>query len=303
MRRPPSGEQLELRSDDQHAVVVEVGAGLRAYTAGERDVIDGYAVDQQCAGGRGQILLPWPNRIRGGRYDWEGEELQLAITDVEHGSAIHGLLAWRNWAVARHSDCAVTMSHVLHPTPGYPFELELEVTYELGEGGLSLTTAALNASDRSCPFGAGFHPYLVAPGLELIDDCEVRLPAASHELVDEHLIPYADEAVTGTPYDFRTARTFADTQLDTCFLDLERDEDGIVRASIAGPAGTTTVWADSSYGFFQAYSGDTLAPPERRRALALEPMTCAPNAFVTGEGLITLAPGARFEARCGIVPS
>jgi aldose 1-epimerase len=303
VRRPPSGEQIDLHHREHHAVIVEVGGGLRAYTLGERRIIDGYGPERICDGSRGQVLVPWPNRLRDGRYEWEGAELQLDISDVKLHNAIHGLAAWRNWTVTGRSDASVVMRQVLHPTHGYPFELELEVSYELGEDGLTVTITALNASERACPYGAGFHPYLAPPGLELIDGCEVRLPAASYQLADERMLPYANASVTKTPYDFRSARALGDVALDHCFLDLEHDGEGIARASISGPAGTTTVWADSTHRYLQLYSGDTLAAPERRRGLAIEPMTCAPNAFVSGDGLVRLEPGERHISRCGITPS
>ena len=68
----PSGEQLELSFGERRAVVVEVGAGLRTYAIGGREVLDGYAADEMCASGRGQVLLPWPNRIEDGSYEFDG---------------------------------------------------------------------------------------------------------------------------------------------------------------------------------------------------------------------------------------
>ncbi len=302
--RPFSGEQIELRHGDHHAVVVEVGAGLRTYDLGERRIIDGYAIDELPSGSRGQILMPWPNRLRDGRYEWEGRTLQLDITDKEHHNAMHGLLAWRNWRVAERDDARVVMSHVLHPEPGYPFELAAQITYELGDGGLTVTASATNEGETAAPFGYGFHPFLAPPGCELIDDCEIRLPAQSVELVDGQLIPYAQAPVAGTDLDFCEPRVVGEVVLDHCFLDLLRDSDELARATISGPAGTTTLWSDPACPFLQVYTGDTLEQVGRRRGgLAVEPMSCAPNAFVSGDGLIRLAPGERFVAVCGISPS
>ena len=90
---PPSGEQYELVFGDQHAVVVEVGAGLRTYG----DVLDGYAVDEMCTSGRGQVLAPWPNRIADGVYEFDGKSYQLALTDPSEHGAIHGLARWASW--------------------------------------------------------------------------------------------------------------------------------------------------------------------------------------------------------------
>jgi aldose 1-epimerase len=303
MSRPFSGEQIDLRHGDHHAVVVEVGAGLRRYELGERKVLDGYGIAELPAGSRGQVLVPWPNRVRDGRYEWEGRTLQLDITEVANHNAIHGLLVWSNWTVAERDAARVVMAHDLHPSPGYPFDLRLEMTYELDDGGLTLTATAVNEGDSECPFGFGFHPYIAAPGAEVIDECEVKLPADSVQLVDEQMIPYAHEPVAGTAFDFRVPRPIGQTVLDHCFLGLSRDSDQLARATIAGPAGTTTLWSDAACSYLQVYSGDTLVPALRRRGLALEPMSCPPNAFASGEGLVRLAPGERYVGRCGISPA
>ena len=59
----PSGAQIEIALGDQRAVVVEVGGGLRAYSAGGRELVDGYGPHEMCASGRDQGLIPWPNRL------------------------------------------------------------------------------------------------------------------------------------------------------------------------------------------------------------------------------------------------
>jgi aldose 1-epimerase len=62
--------------------------------------------------------------------------------------------------------------------------------------------------------------------------------------------------------------------------------------TLKNPAGgrEVVVWMDSSYRYVQVFSGDTLPVAHRRRGLALEPMTCPPNAFRTGTDLIVLQP-------------
>src|SRR5262249_52882032 len=97
-------EQLEIHAGDQRAVVVELGAGLRAYSANGDDLLDGYAVDEQCSSGRGQMLMPWPNRIEDGSFEFAGNSYQLALTEPEHGNAIHGLVRWVPWSVAERAD-------------------------------------------------------------------------------------------------------------------------------------------------------------------------------------------------------
>src|SRR5436305_11719319 len=109
----PSGEQFDLSLDDQHAVVTEVGAGLRAYSVGDRELLDGYSPDRLASSGRGQLLLPWPNRIRDGIYRLDGREHRLPLNEPERGNAIHGLVRWSNWTVADRTAERVVLEHVL----------------------------------------------------------------------------------------------------------------------------------------------------------------------------------------------
>ena len=96
----PSGEQFELSFGDQRAVVVEVGGGLRSYAVGGRDVLDGYGADAMSTSGRGQLLMPWPNRVEDGSYEFDGTRQQLPLTEPERGNAIHGLVRWASWSAA-----------------------------------------------------------------------------------------------------------------------------------------------------------------------------------------------------------
>jgi aldose 1-epimerase len=301
MALAPSGEQIELSSGDQRAVVVEVGGGLRSFNVGERAVLDGYAVDELCSGGRGQPLIPWPNRVRDGRYEWEGEELQLDISEPALDNAIHGLLRWCNWRVRERKSSRVVLGELLHPTPGYPFTLDVELTYQLLDDGLTVTAHATNVGGRACPYGVGFHPYMRLADAPRIDDGLLTLPAAVRLLADERLIPHSREAVDGD-YDFRAPRRVGATVLDSCFTELERDADGLARVVFEHSDGSArwVLWVDSAYPFLMVFTGDTLAPGEQRRGLAVEPMSCAPNALQSGEGLVRLEPGESHTARWGL---
>ncbi len=242
---PPSGEQFELVRGTQRAVVVEVGGGLRTYG----DILLGYGLDEMCAAARGAVLAPWPNRIAGGTYAFDGETYQLAVTEPKSGSAIPGLVRWASWQAVERDESRVVMERLLHPQRGYPFPLKLQVEYALLDDGLSVRTTAENIGERACPFGAGHHPYIA---------CEV------------------DEL-------------FGAEQLDEA-----RPWDG------SFSVGGVTVWADEAWPYVQLFTGDR--PDVQRRGFAVEPMTCPPNAFNTGEGLIRLEPGDVFEGRWGISP-
>jgi aldose 1-epimerase len=298
----PSGEQIEIAHGDQRAVVVEVGGGLRTYTVGGRAILDGYDETELCIGGRGQPLIPWPNRVRDGRYEWAGRSLQLDITEPELNNALHGLTRWRNWRVAERARTRLVMEEVLYPTPGYPFALDLQITYELLDHGLVVTTRARNIGVDAAPYGVGFHPYLQRPEASLIDDAILTLPASVELVADERLIPQTRESVAGGACDFGTPRAIGNVVIDACFTDLTRDADGLARFVLAEPDGSarSVVWFDDNYPYVMVYTADTLPLPERRRGIAIEPMTCAPNAFQTGEGLIRLEPGGTHQASWGI---
>ena len=297
----PSGEQHEIRHGDQIAVLTEVGATLRAYAAGGVDVVDGFAVDEISPAGRGQVLAPWPNRLEGGRYAFEGRRGSAPIDEPERGNAIHGLVRWLPWSPTSRTGDAVTLACVLPAQPAYPWRLELGLEARLSPEGLAVTTTATNASDAPAPFGIGFHPYLTV-GVP-VDGASLTLPASRRLLTDERALPIGEEDVDGTAFDFRSARAIGASQLDTCFAGLEHGDDGRVRARVETGERSIELWADEAFAYLQAYTGDTLEPvSRRRRAIAIEPMTCPPNALASGTDLLRLEAGATWSGTWGIAP-
>jgi aldose 1-epimerase len=297
----PSGKQITIAAGDQHAVVVEVGGGLRSYSAGGRELVDGYKADEMSSSGRGQVLIPWPNRLRDGSYHFDGKQHQLPLNEPEHCNAIHGLVRWAAWTTAEHEPHRAVMEHVLYPQPGYPFSLGLSIEYSLLDSGLQVRTTVTNLGKDPCPFGSGAHPYLTL-GTATIDDLMLRVAARTVLRSDERGLPIGTLAVKDTEYDFRKPRRIGSTTLDHAFTDFERDQDGLARVELRDPDDETEVslWVDQSYPYLMLFSGDPL-PNVRRRSLAVEPMTCPPNAFRTGEALIRLEPGSSFTGRWGIV--
>jgi aldose 1-epimerase len=292
----PSGEQVELAFGKQRAVVVSVGAGLRTYSVGERPILDGYAADALCPSGRGQLLAPWPNRIEDGRYELDGRSHQLPLDEPERRNAIHGLTRWSHWWVAERTADGVAFEHVLYPRPGYPFSLALRVEYLLSDEGLTVRTEAKNIGSDTAPYGVGSHPYLAVDD-DLVDDVELCVPAASVLLANERGIPVGSAPVADEGLDFRSSRAIGPLELDHCFTDLERDGAGRARVGV----GTTTLWADESYPYLMVFTGDGLLDVARR-SVAVEPMTCAPNAFRSGEGLVRLEPDQSHLGSWGIRP-
>jgi aldose 1-epimerase len=299
----PSGEQHEIRHGAQHAVVVEVGGGLRIYEQAGMSLLDGYEGHEMCGGGRGQPLIPWPNRVRDGRYEFAGVGHQLDLTEPAAHNAIHGLVRWANWRVAERAPDRVLIEHLLHPQPGWPTALHVQIEYSLGADGLAVTTRATNVGDQPCPYGAGQHPYLTL-GAESIDSLVVRAPGHTFLESDQRGIPTGRREVRGTQFDYTRPRKLGADKLDTGYTDLEGDPDGRSRVRIETTDGSraATLWMDAAYGYLMLFTGDTLPAAERRRGLAVEPMTCAPNALQSGEGIVVLERGDSHTASWGISP-
>ena len=295
----PSGEQVELTHGVHRAVVVEVGAGLREYTVDGGPVVDGYPAAEMCSGGRGQTLIPWPNRIAGGAYEFDGEAQQLPLTEPSAGNAIHGLTRWATWTVVDRTGPSATLRHVLHPQPGYPFTLDCRLEYALSDAGLRVRTAVTNTGDRPAPYGTGAHPYLTV-GTETVDEITLTVPGDRYLPTDDNGIPTGTADVEGSPFDYRAGRLIGAAKVDHCFTDLARDADGVATVTLAAGERRVRLWLDASYHYLQVFTGDTLVPARRRRGLAVEPMTCPPDAFRSRTGLHVLEPGRGVETTWGI---
>lgn len=297
----PTGQQIVLRKGEQTAVVVELGAALRGYFVGGRPVLDGFSADEPIVGGRGQVLVPWPNRIGGGRYRWDGEEFRLPLTEPEKGNAIHGLLRWTSWQVVEQQEDRVLLGVTLWPQPGYPFHLRVRVEYALGAAGLAVAVVARNVGGGTAPYGVGQHPYLTV-GTDPVDDAVLTLPARKWLPADDRGMPAAAEPVAGSRFDFRTPRAVGAQHLDTAFAELERDSSGLAAVRLAHPSGShgTDLWLGEGVEFVQVYTGDTLPEPARRKGIAVEPMSCPADAFRSRAGLVELEPGAEHAFRWGL---
>jgi len=297
---PLTGAQYEIAADGYQAVATELGAGLRELRYGGRPVIAGYQPDELPPGAAGQLLVPWPNRVDRGRYTVAGTEYQLDLSEPKAGNAIHGLGRWAPWPVVRHDHHAVTLRQGLLGRTGYPFCLDLEVEYHLSETGLRVSVTARNVGAHAAPYGTGSHPYLTT-GAPAVDECELTLPAARWLPVDERGIPVGPaQDVAGGALDFRAASRIGAARLDHAFTGLDRDEQGRAWARLASNGTEVALWAGPDYRWLQVFTGDTLDAAHRRRAVAIEPMTCPPNAFATGTDLIMLAPGDSVTRTWGI---
>lgn len=298
-----TGDQWVIGHGHQRAVITEVGATLRSFTVHDRPVIEGFGPDEWSHGGRGQVLAPWPNRLGDGTYTFEGVEARAPLNEPERGNAIHGLVRWMPWRMVGRAQNRVSMACELRPSPGYPFALRLTIEYRLGRDGLIVVTEGENLGEGDLPFGLGFHPYL-SVGTATVDQVRLTVPADRRLLADDRGLPTTSAPVAGTEFDFTEGRLIGVTRLDTGYTGLRRDADGRARVELDHPDGGrgATLWADERFGYFMIFTGDTLPPGSQRTAVAVEPMTCPPDALRSGTDVTVLRPGSRWTGAWGITP-
>jgi aldose 1-epimerase len=296
-----SGNQYDIAAGPYRAIITEQGAGLRALSHDGLPLILSYEADDLAPAAFGQLLAPWPNRVDRGRYTYEGTAHQLDITERELDTAIHGLVRWASWRVVDRAPDRIVLGHRLLGQPGYPFRVDLMADYGLdAAGGLTVRMSAYNAGARPAPYGHGAHPYLTVG--RPVDECVVLIPGDRTLPVDERAIPNGPpEDVAGAPHDFRDARPLGATRLNIAYTGLRRGADGRATAHLSADGRTVSLWADASFPWLQAYTGDDVPGAGRRMGLAVEPMTCPPNAFATGHDLIDLKPGHTTAGSWGIV--
>jgi aldose 1-epimerase len=298
-----TGDQWVIGHGHQRAVITEVGATLRSFTVDDRPVIEGFGPTEWSHGGRGQVLAPWPNRLADGTYTFEGVEAHAPLDEPDRRNAIHGLVRWMPWRMMGRAQNRVSMACELRPSPAYPFALRLTIEYRLGRDGLVVVTEAENLGESDLPFGLGFHPYLTV-GTPTVDQVRLTVPAERRLLTDDRGLPTTSAPVAGTEFDFTEGRLIGVTRLDTGYTALRRDADGRARVELDHPdgAGGATLWADERFGYFMVFTGDTLDPAAQRTAVAVEPMTCPPDALRSGTDVTVLRPGSRWTGSWGITP-
>ena len=291
----PSGEQIAIAHGDQRAVVTEVGATLRTYVKGGLSVIEGFAGEEVPTGARGQLLFPWPNRIGEGEWTFSGRSARPSVDDLAHATAINGLVRWRPFRIEAVNQNRCVMSLLLHPSPAYPFLSEVSVAYHLGSLGLTVTTTVTNRDGVPLPFGVGFHPYL-AVTTPTIEGSLLEVPAKSYVAVDERQLPTGEILpLAGHQLDFSARKSVSGHELDVTYTDLVRDDSGLAVATLQdAEGGEIDLSVDRNFPYLQVYTGDGLEKGRRRTSVAIEPMTCPPDALRSGKDVVILEPGQHW---------
>ena len=291
MSHPLTGREITLRHGPYAASVVTLGASLRTLERDGRPLVVPFATDAMRPVFRGALLAPWPNRVVDGRYTFDGKAQQMPLTEPDRGHALHGLLGWADWQLATVSEDAATLAAELAPSAGYPHRLVVECTYALADDGLTTTVTARSLWGRA-PYGVSAHPYLTAGGAPLADTV-LTLPADQYiETSGERLLPAGERDVAAAPWpDFRVPTAIGSAEVDHAFTGLRRDAEGTARVRLEAPDGFAT---ELSWGpgldWVQIHTADRPEPELNRAGLAVEPMTCPPDAFSTGEGVVVLEP-------------
>ena len=302
---PASGTQHALRAGDYEAVIASVGATLRSLTYRGRDLVVPFEADEVRPAHRGATLAPWPNRVVDGKYSFAGRDFQLALTEPARSHALHGLATWLDFEAVDKGSDHVTLAAVIQPQTAYPWRVIVTARFELGPDGLTQSVTARNDSAEPAPWGTGPHPYLVA-GPGHVDEWTLELPATRvlavtpDRLIPTDLVPV--DADDPERFDFRTPRAIGAAEIDHAYSGLVRGSDGIatVRVTSTDGTGVEMSW-DASCPWVQVHTADKPDPAQSRLGLAVEPMTCAPDAFNAGSydydaGLIVLEPEASATA-------
>lgn len=300
---PASGTQTILRAGGYGAVIASVGATLRALTFEGRDLIIPFGAEQMRPEMRGALLAPWPNRTADGRYDFDGHTHQLPINEVGTRNASHGLVSWQDFDVYAPSADSVALTTTLQPQPGYPWRLRIESRFSLGDDGLTQEVSATNLSESPAPFGVGGHPYLVAGESfrSAVDDWQLEVPATRVCLItQDRMLPIGVVDVgspAGDGFDFRTLRRIGSRELNNAYTGLTRNGGAGARVRVTGVSGQgVEIILSEDCKWVQVYTADGSPGASYRAAVAVEPMTCPPDAMNSKCDLMVLAPGKTKRA-------
>ena len=271
-----------------YAVSIDTHGGALASLKFEgRDLVEPRGAAHTYAG---DLLAPWPNRIRDGKYSWKGVDYQAPLNEAARGNNLHALVFDKEWTVAAHTGDSATLTLSIHASQAYPTDLEFSVVYSLSGAGLHWQINAKNIGSASAPYGVSVHPYLMAEAGVKNDACTLTLKSSKYMSVDlERLLPTGVKNVEEANFDFRNGRIIGDQFVDHAFL----LDDRTARIELRAPSGKGS-WlsSDENAKWCQIHTSDRDGGAGSRMQLAVEPMTCAVDAFNSKEDVIELLPGA-----------
>lgn len=251
---------------------------------------------EEFAWAKNVLLYPYPNRMRDGRYEWQGKSYQFPINNAATGNSIHGMgkksaMRLKNYMLTEHLASATVVHEYDGHNDYYPFSFEMETTYTMSiTGHFEVELAFKNTGTEIIPAGIGWHPYFC-----ISDDVaatSLAMPSVEKVEVDARLLP----TDVRTAFDaFSSLQPIGTQVVDNCFflLDLESKE---THFTLSSARGTLRYWQESGgqkFGYAQVFT------PPARNAIAIEPMSCNINAFNNNDGLVALKPNETLSGRCG----
>jgi aldose 1-epimerase len=298
-------ESYRLTSGRYRAEIASTGAGLRMLEFDNSPMTETWEMGAKPPLSAGLVLAPWPNRVADGKFTFDGVENELEITEPSRNNASHGFVRRVDWTLVERTPARVEQSVEVGLHKGWPYALTVTVAHELTEDGLVVTATAKNTGATDAPYGMGFHTFLRVGDVPL-DDCTLEFSAGTRLQLDPvRNLPNGPSVPTaGSEYAFHEPRLLKDVWLDTPFSAEVPDEDGKARHYLRAPDGTATVlWTDREFDWVQVFTADPAhdqAYPDRGRALAVEPMTCPPDAFNSAIDLLVLKPGESWSGSWGM---
>lgn len=290
--------ELTLQADGRwvHGVVSAVGAAIRQLSVDDVALTPDVADDEPAPYFCGKVLIPWPNRVRDGRWTHAGHTCQLEVNDPVHHTALHGLLCTTAHQPVARSRSSVTLGATVAPSDGYPFRLDTQVTYRLVPNGLLATHTIRNAGPTRAAVALGAHPFLTIGDVPT-ETLTLTVDGTHHIDVDHRRIPVGDTVVDGSRWDLRAGRQIADLDLDDSWC-----VSGESVHTLRAPDGrSVSLWADDHFGFVHVFiTREFPTASGMLTAVALEPMTAPANALNSGVGLRWLRPGESFSASWAI---
>ena len=297
--------RLILKSENGliEAQIARVGAALRYLAIDGLQLVEPGEFGSLSPFCEGVIMSPWPNRIDGGKWQYQGRTLELPINLHEQQNANHGLLMDVAYDVVEHSESSVTLGALIHARLGYPFNVYTTVSYELVESGVKISHTAVNHSSADAPYALGGHPYLKIAGVAT-EDLFLRSDAETVLVVDERQIPTGTMPTAHSRFDMRSGVRVGDNFYDHDFTDLPRDAEGLAHTYLTAADGRGfDIWQDAEFKHVVIFTPDFYFADlgqNKRYACAIEPQTAGPNAFNSGDDLTWLKQGQKFVATWGI---
>ncbi len=286
------------------SIIPEFGANVNEIVLQKKgkkhSILDGDKTQEEltrCELFKGAKLTPWPNRIRDGRYVFQGKEHQLPTNFPQEGHAIHGLVYNRPFnlvtANGLKNAAKAKLEHSYDGSiPGYPFKFKITILYILSDDGFTCKTSIKNNGEQSMPVGDGWHPYFRLG--KTVDDLMLKIPAKFQLVTDERMIPNNARTFRA----FRELTRIGDTNFDTGFIML----DYVPRVELYDPKQDVTInaWQETGSRLETGYKYVQIFIPPSRKSIAIEPMTCPANGFNSKQGIIILEPGEEFKGQYGV---